>query len=37
MLKGSGFETLWPNVLALLLFTIIPVSLRIWRFRKQPS
>lgn len=37
MLKGSGFETLWPNVVALLFFTIVLVSLSIWRFRKQLS
>lgn len=37
MLKGSGFATLWPNVLALLIFTLVLVSLSIWRFRKQLS
>lgn len=37
MLKGIGIATLWPNVLALLLFTLILVSLSIWRFRKQLS
>ena len=37
MLKGSGFATLWPNVLALLIFTVVLVSLSIWRFRKQLS
>jgi ABC-2 type transport system permease protein len=35
MLKGTGFATLWPNVLALLVFTVVLVSLSIWRFRKQ--
>jgi ABC-2 type transport system permease protein len=35
MLKGSGLETLWPNFLALLVFTVILVSLSVWRFRKQ--
>ena len=35
LLKGSGFETLWPNFLALLLFTVALVSLSVWRFRKQ--
>src|SRR5215475_7903087 len=34
MLKGSGFMTLWPNVLALLIFTLVLLSLSIWRFRK---
>ena len=37
MLKGSGLATLWPNVLALLIFTLVLVSLSIWRFRKQLS
>jgi ABC-2 type transport system permease protein len=37
MLKGSGIETLWPNFLALLAFTVVLVSLSIWRFRKQLS
>jgi ABC-2 type transport system permease protein len=35
MLKGSGFDTLWPNFLALLIFTVVLVSLSVWRFRKQ--
>jgi drug efflux transport system permease protein len=37
MLKGSGVETLWPNFLALLIITIVLVSLSVWRFRKQLS
>ena len=37
MLKGSGIETLWPNFLALLTFTMILVALSVWRFRKQLS
>jgi ABC-2 type transport system permease protein len=37
MLKGSGVETLWPNALALLLFTFALVSISVWRFRKQLS
>jgi ABC-2 type transport system permease protein len=37
MLKGSGIETLWPNFLVLLAFTVILVSFSIWRFRKQLS
>ena len=37
MLKGSGIGTLWPNFLALWAFTIVLVSLSIWRFRKQLS
>lgn len=35
MLKGSGFMDLWPNFLALLLFTVVLVSLSVSRFRKQ--
>jgi ABC-2 type transport system permease protein len=35
MLKGSGIETLWPDFLALLAFTVVLVSLSVWRFRKQ--
>jgi ABC-2 type transport system permease protein len=37
MLKGSGFADLWPNFLALSIFTLVLVSLSIWRFRKQLS
>lgn len=37
MLKGSGFMAVWPNFLALFLFTLILVSLSVWRFRKQLS
>jgi ABC-2 type transport system permease protein len=37
MIKGSGFETLWPNFLVLSIFTVIMVSLSVWRFRKQLS
>jgi ABC-2 type transport system permease protein len=36
-LKGAGFVTLWPNVAALLVFTLVLVALSIWRFRKQLS
>jgi ABC-2 type transport system permease protein len=35
MIKGSGLATLWPNFLALFAFTLVLVSLSIWRFRKQ--
>ena len=35
MLKGSGLATLWPNFIALLVFTLVLFSLSIWRFRKQ--
>lgn len=37
MLKGSGISTLWPNFLVLTAFTLVLVSLSIWRFRKQLS
>jgi ABC-2 type transport system permease protein len=37
MLKGVGLATLWPHVVALLAFTLVLVSLSIWRFRKQLS
>ncbi|HXQ97223.1 MAG TPA: ABC transporter permease [Candidatus Limnocylindrales bacterium] len=37
MLKGSGIGALWPNFLALSVFTLVLVSLSIWRFRKQLS
>jgi ABC-2 type transport system permease protein len=35
MLKGSGLATLWPNFIALLVFTLALFSLSMWRFRKQ--
>jgi len=35
MLKGSGLATLWPNFLALFVFTLVLFSLSVWRFRKQ--
>jgi ABC-2 type transport system permease protein len=37
MLKGAGIATLWPNVLGLLIFTLVLVALSVWRFRKQLS
>jgi ABC-2 type transport system permease protein len=37
LLKGSGFADLWPNFLGLLAFTLVLVSLSVWRFRKQLS
>jgi ABC-2 type transport system permease protein len=37
MLKGSGITSLWPNFLGLIIFTLILVTLSIWRFRKQLS
>jgi ABC-2 type transport system permease protein len=35
MLKGSGMDALWPHFLTLLAFTLVLVSLSVWRFRKQ--
>jgi ABC-2 type transport system permease protein len=35
LLKGSGLDTLWPNFLALILFTVVMLSFSVWRFRKQ--
>ena len=35
LLKSSGIDTLWPNVLALVAFTVILLTLSIRRFRKQ--
>lgn len=37
LLKGSGFDALWPNFLALFVFTVVLVALSVWRFRKQLS
>jgi ABC-2 type transport system permease protein len=37
MLKGSGMSALWPNFLGLFVFTLVLVSLSVWRFRKQLS
>lgn len=35
LLKEAGLDTLWPHFLALLAFTLVLVSLSVWRFRKQ--
>ena len=35
MLKGVGFQTIWPNVLILAIFAIVFLSLSSARFRKQ--
>ncbi|HKZ08086.1 MAG TPA: ABC transporter permease [Methylomirabilota bacterium] len=35
MLKDAGISALWPNMLALLAFTLVLVALSVWRFRKQ--
>ncbi|HEX5964758.1 MAG TPA: ABC transporter permease [Pyrinomonadaceae bacterium] len=35
MLKGVGIEVVYPNLLTLLVFTIVLMGLSTWRFRKQ--
>ena len=35
MLKGVGIEVVYPNLLTLLLFTIVLMGVSTWRFRKQ--
>ena len=35
MLKGVGFEIIYPNLLALLAFTVVLMGISVWRFRKQ--
>ena len=35
LVKGSGIESLWPNLLALALFTVVLLGLSVARFRKQ--
>lgn len=35
LIKGSGFDTLWPNFLGLFLFALILLTLSIIRYRKQ--
>ncbi|MGD1073666.1 MAG: ABC transporter permease [Bryobacteraceae bacterium] len=35
LMKGSGIDTLWPNVLVLIAFTVVLLSLSVRRFRKQ--
>jgi ABC-2 type transport system permease protein len=35
MLKGTGLEVLYPNMLALALFAVLLVWVSAWRFRKQ--
>ncbi|HTT64628.1 MAG TPA: ABC transporter permease [Bryobacteraceae bacterium] len=35
LMKGSSVAVLWPNFLALIGFTVVMLSLSIWRFRKQ--
>lgn len=35
LVKGSGLDELWPNLLALVIFTLVLLSLSTARFRKQ--
>ena len=35
LIKGAGFDVLWPNVLALVAFTVVMLTLSVLRFRKQ--
>jgi len=35
LLKGSGIDILWPNILALVGITLFLLTLSVWRFRKQ--
>lgn len=35
MLKGVGLEVVYPNLLALVGFTLVLVGVSVWRFRKQ--
>jgi ABC-2 type transport system permease protein len=37
MLKGSGLDVLYPNMLALLGFAVVLVGVSAWRFRRQLS
>jgi ABC-2 type transport system permease protein len=37
LLKGVGLDVLYPNLLALTVFTFIIVGASVWRFRKQLS
>ena len=35
LIKGAGLSVLWPNVLALVGFTVVMLTLSVLRFRKQ--
>jgi ABC-2 type transport system permease protein len=37
LIKGSGFADLWVDVVALLAFAVVLVSVSVWRFRQQLS
>ena len=35
LIKGAGFDELWPHLVALLAFAVVLMSLSVWRFRQQ--
>jgi ABC-2 type transport system permease protein len=35
LLKGTGIEAIWPDVLSLCAFAVILIALSAWRFRKS--
>ncbi len=37
LIKGSGLAELWPNLVALLAFALVLMSVSVWRFRQQLS
>ena len=37
LIKGAGFEDLWPNLVALAVFATVLMSVSVWRFRQQLS
>jgi ABC-2 type transport system permease protein len=37
LIKGSGLADLWPNLVALLAFALVLMTVSVWRFRQQLS
>ena len=35
ILKGAGFEILWPQLLALVCFAVVVLTVSVLRFRRQ--
>jgi ABC-2 type transport system permease protein len=35
LVKGASFDSLWPNLLALTIFTLVCLGVSVWRFRNQ--
>src|SRR5215467_661037 len=35
MLRGVGIDVIYPNLIALLAFTVVLMGISVWRFRKQ--